>query len=62
MGDAALTLDDPHDHQRMADLLHTVLTDRSTASDLRRRGFRRARLFAPEIALQRVAEVYRSLA
>jgi glycosyltransferase involved in cell wall biosynthesis len=62
VGDAALTLDDPHDHQRMADLLHTVLTDRTTASDLRRRGFRRARLFAPEIALQRVAEVYRSLA
>lgn len=62
VGDAALTLDDPHDHRRMADMLHTVLTDRTTAADLRRRGLSRAKEFAPEIALRRVAEVYRSLA
>jgi hypothetical protein len=46
----------------MAEMLYTVVTDRSTAIDLRHRGLRRAKLFAPEIALQRVAEVYRSLA
>ncbi len=51
-----LTLDDPGDHARMADLLHAVLTDGNTAKDLRQRGLRRARLFAPEIALERVAE------
>ncbi len=62
VGDAALTLDDPTDHRRMADMLRAVLTDCTTADDLRRRGLRRAQLFAPEIALQRVAEVYRSLA
>jgi glycosyltransferase involved in cell wall biosynthesis len=62
VGHAALTLDDPNDHGRMADMLHTVLTDRGAATDLRHRGLRRAKLFAPEIALQRVAEVYRSQA
>jgi glycosyltransferase involved in cell wall biosynthesis len=61
VGDAALTLDDPGDHRRMAELLYTVLRDRSTAADLRQRGLRRAKLFAPEIALGCVAEVYRSL-
>jgi glycosyltransferase involved in cell wall biosynthesis len=62
VGDAALTLDDPHDHARMAELLYTVLKDRTTAQDLRQRGLRRVKLFAPEIALGRVAEVYQSLA
>ncbi|HEY1754060.1 MAG TPA: glycosyltransferase family 1 protein [Bryobacteraceae bacterium] len=62
VGDAALTLDNPDDHGRMADMLYTVLTDRTAATDLRHRGLRRAKLFAPEIALERVAEVYRSLA
>jgi glycosyltransferase involved in cell wall biosynthesis len=62
VGDAALTLHDPNDHGRMADLLYTVLTDRTTAADLRQRGLRRAKLFAPEIALERVAEVYRAMA
>ena len=61
VGDAALTLDDPNDHARMAEMLQSVLTDRTTAADLRDRGLRRAQHFAPEIALQRVAEVYRSL-
>ena len=60
VGDAALTLDDPHDHRRMADMLYTVLTDGTTAADLRRCGLSRAKEFSPEIALRRVAEVYRS--
>lgn len=62
VGDAALTLDNPRDYGRMADLLYTVLTERTTAADLRQRGLGRAKLFAPEIALERVAEVYRAMA
>jgi glycosyltransferase involved in cell wall biosynthesis len=61
VGDAALTLSDPHDHQRMADLLHSALTEPATGSDLRRRGLERAKLFAPSVALNRVAEIYRSM-
>ncbi len=62
VGGAALTLDDPNDHQRIADLAYSILTETTTATDLRDRGRARAKLFAPEIALNRVAEVYRSMA
>ena len=62
VGNAALTLEDPDDHQRIADLAYSILTETTTATDLRGRGRERAKLFAPEIALNRVAEVYRSMA
>jgi glycosyltransferase involved in cell wall biosynthesis len=60
-GDAALTVEDPHDRAALAEALHCVLTDANTARDLRGRGLRRAKQFAPMVALAKVAEVYRSL-
>jgi glycosyltransferase involved in cell wall biosynthesis len=62
VGDAALTVEDPNDHRRLADLLFELLTSRSTASDFRERGLARARLFTAERALGDVAGVYRMLA
>ena len=58
VGDAALTVDDPHDHQRIADQLFETLSNPGTCHDLQRRGMERARAFSPRKALQAVADVY----
>lgn len=62
VGDAGLTVDGPHDHQRMAELLRSVLKDRATRDNLRQRGLDRAKLFSPERALRTVAELYKQVA
>jgi glycosyltransferase involved in cell wall biosynthesis len=62
VGDAALTLDDPGDHERIAALLYEVLSDAGTAAGLRRKGLSRATLFSPERALAEMANIYRMLA
>lgn len=62
VGDAALTVEDPEDYEKLADLLGDVLTSHSTASDLRRRGLARAKFFSAAKALNEVAGVYRMLA
>ncbi|MCU1273467.1 MAG: putative Mannosyltransferase, partial [Bryobacterales bacterium] len=61
VGDAALTVDDPHDHRALAFKMRDVLKDLVTAQDLRARGFRRAQLFKPAIAAARISEIYRRL-
>jgi glycosyltransferase involved in cell wall biosynthesis len=61
VGDAALTVEDPDDHERIAALLYEVLSDSATSSQLREKGLERALLFAPEKALKAVAAVYREL-
>ena len=61
VGDAALTVDDPHDHRAFAAALRSILRDPCTGRDLRERGFRRVESFRPSIALERIAEVYRRL-
>jgi glycosyltransferase involved in cell wall biosynthesis len=62
VGDAALTVGDPDDHEALAARLKEILTSDALARDLRSRGLERARLFAPEKALEAVAAVYRMLA
>jgi glycosyltransferase involved in cell wall biosynthesis len=62
VGDAALTVDDPHDYRALAGALSALLQDSHTARDLRGRGLARAQQFAPSRALAQIAEVYRSLA
>lgn len=59
---AALTVDDPDDHKRMAEHLVKILLDPATAADLRRAGVNRASLFAPEKSLRDVSSVYQMLA
>lgn len=61
VGDAALTVEDPHDHPRLAAVIREVLTDDRMAADLRRRGLGRAQMFSPATALQAVASVYHRL-
>lgn len=61
VGDAALTVDDPHDCRALAAALASVLKDPGTARDLRERGLARAQQFAPSRVLAQMAEVYRSL-
>lgn len=58
VGDAALTVEDPHDHQLLADKIHEILTDNRTSQDLRNRGFARVQNFSSEKALQSVSAVY----
>jgi len=60
VGDAAFTVEDPHDHSSLAAALRMILTDAASARDLRTRGFARAKHFAPEKLLGRMAEVYRT--
>jgi glycosyltransferase involved in cell wall biosynthesis len=62
VADAALTVDDPHDNERIASLLAEVLTDPRCAADLTRRGLARAACFSPEKSLNEVAGIYRMLA
>ena len=59
VGDAALTVEDPHDHSSLAAALRTILTDAASARDFRALGFARAKKFAPEKLLGQMAEVYR---
>lgn len=59
VGDAALTVRDPHDHSSLAAALHSILTGAASARDLRTRGFARAKIFAPEKLLGQMADVYR---
>src|SRR5205085_10694277 len=47
VGEAALTVDDPHDHRALAFRLRDILTHPAVARDLRARGYRRAQLFKP---------------
>ena len=60
VADAAMTVSDPHDHAGVAEALHAVLVDESTVRDLKIRGFKRVKDFAPEVMLARMADVYRS--
>jgi glycosyltransferase involved in cell wall biosynthesis len=59
VGDAALTFTDPHDHSSLAAALRMILRDEALARDLRTRGLRRAKMFAPDKLLSQMAEVYR---
>jgi len=59
VGDAALTVDDPHDHASLANALQQVLQENGLIRDLRARGFDRVKLFAPEKLLGQMADVYR---
>lgn len=61
VGDAALTVEDPDDHQLLASHLTDILTSTAMANDLRARGLARVRRFSPEAALTRVTDVYRML-
>jgi glycosyltransferase involved in cell wall biosynthesis len=60
VGDAALTVQDPHDHAALAAALRKVLSEAALACDLRTRGLERVKQFAPEKLLGQMAEVYRS--
>ena len=60
VGDAAITVEDPHDHCSLAADLRTILTDTACARDLRARGLARAKRFGPEKLLDQMAEVYRT--
>lgn len=57
---AALTVDDPEDHQSLARHLEAILTDPRLANELRQRGFERVCEFTPEAMLNRMASVYRA--
>lgn len=59
VGNAAVTVEDPHDHSSMAAALRTILTDASSHRDLRSRGFARAKKYAPEKLLGQMAAVYK---
>jgi glycosyltransferase involved in cell wall biosynthesis len=61
VGDAALTVDDPHDHRTLAFQMRDVLKNSATARDLRVQGYRRAQLFKPAVAAARIADIYRRL-
>jgi glycosyltransferase involved in cell wall biosynthesis len=61
VGDAALTVEDPHDHASLAVNLRDALRDRSLALDLKTRGYDRVKLFAPEKVLGQMAAVYRGV-
>ena len=59
-GEAAL-LHEPRDAQQLAEQLRRVLTDRSLADDLRRRGRERARLFTWERTARETLAVYQQV-
>ena len=61
VGDAAITIDDPHDYSRFAAALERVLTDPATAGDLRARGLARVTSFTPERALAAMSSVYEQI-
>jgi len=58
VADAAMTVDDPHAYDRIAQALQTVLCSDRVADDLRRRGFQRVKNFTPAKILPQMAEVY----
>ena len=59
VGDAALTVQDPHDHASLANALRMILLEDSLVRDLRSRGLDRVKMFAPTKLLGQMAEVYR---
>jgi glycosyltransferase involved in cell wall biosynthesis len=61
VGDAALTVDDPHDFRGLAFQMRDILKNPGTAKDLRERGYHRAQLFKPAVAAARISEIYRRL-
>jgi glycosyltransferase involved in cell wall biosynthesis len=61
VGDAALTVNNPHDDRALAFQMREILKNPVTARDLRDRGYKRAQLFKPAIAAARISEIYRRL-
>jgi glycosyltransferase involved in cell wall biosynthesis len=61
VGDAAFTVDDPHDDRAFAFRIQDILKNPVTARDLRARGYHRAQLFKPAVAAARISEIYRRL-
>jgi glycosyltransferase involved in cell wall biosynthesis len=59
VGDAALTVNNPHDDRALAFRMREILKNPVTARDLRARGYKRAQLFKPAIAASRISEIYR---
>jgi glycosyltransferase involved in cell wall biosynthesis len=59
VGEAAVTVDDPHDHRLLAEAMARVLTEDSLSRDLRSRGLERVKRYAPEDRLREMADVYR---
>lgn len=59
VGDAALTTENPYDYDALAEAARSILRETTAASDLRRRGIKRAKQFAPSTILPQMAEVYR---
>jgi glycosyltransferase involved in cell wall biosynthesis len=61
VGDAALTVPDPDDHETLALHLEVILKNSGLRRELRARGFERAKVFRPERMVGEMAAVYRSL-
>ncbi|MEO6720533.1 MAG: glycosyltransferase family 1 protein [Ferruginibacter sp.] len=59
-GDAVLYFD-PHDHERLAQLMLNVTTDEALAEELRRKGYQQAQLFDTKKYANNIMEVYKSL-
>jgi glycosyltransferase involved in cell wall biosynthesis len=60
-GNAALLVD-PYDPRAIADGITRVITDRSLADELRRKGLARAQQFSWETSVRRVRDIYREVA
>ncbi len=58
---AALLIEDPHDHAALAEGLISVLRDSSVRRTLLERGFKNVKRFDPQTMLERTASVYRTL-